>query len=48
MLVEYFLSRIFGREFDSPHLHENTGFPPTGDHPQGDNSHHLHMLRNTK
>ena len=21
MLVEYFLSRIFGREFDSPHLH---------------------------
>jgi hypothetical protein len=22
MLVEYFLSRRFGREFDSPHLHE--------------------------
>lgn len=22
MLVEYFLSREFGREFDSPHLHK--------------------------
>ena len=29
MLVEYFLSRRFGREFDSPHLHQRIpGFGP--------------------